>query len=128
MKSVRIRSFSGPYFPAFRLNTERYPYLSVFSLNAGKYGPQKLRIQTFFTQWCSENVFHHLTITILNKCKSLIFPSVKGKGSKNKKQIHSPNVKLFKKTSKRIVKVKIFETKNIKKLEEERNPKLEQGY
>ena len=24
MKSVRIRSFSGPYFPAFALNTERY--------------------------------------------------------------------------------------------------------
>ena len=24
MKSVRIRSFSGPYFPAFGLNTERY--------------------------------------------------------------------------------------------------------
>ena len=24
MKSVRIRSFSGPYFPAFGLNTDRY--------------------------------------------------------------------------------------------------------
>ena len=24
MKSVRIRSYSGPYFPAFGLNTERY--------------------------------------------------------------------------------------------------------
>ena len=24
MKSVQIRSFSGPYFPAFKLNTERY--------------------------------------------------------------------------------------------------------
>ena len=24
VKSVRIRSFSGPYFPAFGLNTERY--------------------------------------------------------------------------------------------------------
>ena len=24
MKSVHIRSFSGPYFPAFGLNTERY--------------------------------------------------------------------------------------------------------
>ena len=23
-KNVRIWSFSGPYFPAFRLNTERY--------------------------------------------------------------------------------------------------------
>ena len=35
-KSVRIRKFSGPYFPALGLNTE---YLSVFIPNAGKYGP-----------------------------------------------------------------------------------------
>ena len=31
VKIVRIRSFSGPYFPALGLNTERY---SVFSQNA----------------------------------------------------------------------------------------------
>ena len=36
VKSVRIRSFSGPYFPIFGLNTER------FSPNAGKYGSEKL--------------------------------------------------------------------------------------
>ena len=44
--------FSGPYFPAFGLNTEKYgvdkEYLSVFSLNAGKYGPEKtLYFDTF---------------------------------------------------------------------------------
>ena len=37
VKSVRIRSYSGPHFPAFGLNTE---YLSVFSPNAGKCGPE----------------------------------------------------------------------------------------
>ena len=37
VKSVRIRSYSWPYFPAFGLNTE---YLSVFSPNAGKCGPE----------------------------------------------------------------------------------------
>ena len=37
VKSVRIWSYSGPYFPAFGLNT---PYLSVFSLNVGQYGPE----------------------------------------------------------------------------------------
>ena len=34
---------SGPYFPAFGVNTERYEvskYLSVFSPNVGKYGPE----------------------------------------------------------------------------------------
>ena len=35
VKSVYIRSYSGPYFPAFGLNK-----LSVFSPNAGKYGPE----------------------------------------------------------------------------------------
>ena len=30
---------SGPYFPVFGLNTER-SYLSVFSPNTGKYGPE----------------------------------------------------------------------------------------
>ena len=45
VKSVRIRNFSGPYFPAFRLN------LSIFSLNAVKYGPENLQIWTLFKQW-----------------------------------------------------------------------------
>ena len=31
--------FSGPYFAVFGLNMEQY--LSVFSPNAGKYGPEK---------------------------------------------------------------------------------------
>ena len=43
-KSVRIRSFSGPYFP-------------VFSPNAGKYGPKKLRIRKLFTQCNSVSWF-----------------------------------------------------------------------
>ena len=33
--------FSGPYFPVFGLNTEIYGVNSVFSPNAGKYGPEK---------------------------------------------------------------------------------------
>ena len=38
VKSVRIRSYSGP---AFGLNTERdTEYLSVFSPNTEKYGPE----------------------------------------------------------------------------------------
>ena len=35
---ARYGVFSSPYFP-------------VFSPNAGKYGPEKLRIWTLFTQW-----------------------------------------------------------------------------
>ena len=50
LKSVRILSFSGPYFPTFGLKTERYGVSLLFSPNAGKYGPEKLRIRTLFTQ------------------------------------------------------------------------------
>ena len=41
VKSVCIRTFSGPYFPTFGL---------VISPNAGKYGPKKLWIRTLFTR------------------------------------------------------------------------------
>ena len=33
--------FSGPHFAAFQLNTRDTKYLSLFSPNAGKYGPEK---------------------------------------------------------------------------------------
>ena len=41
VKCVQIRSFSGPYFPAFGLNRRDTSHLSVFSPNAGKYGQEK---------------------------------------------------------------------------------------
>ena len=45
VKGVRIRSVFCPYFPAFGLNTE------IFNPNTGKYGPEKPRIRTLFTQF-----------------------------------------------------------------------------
>ena len=36
MKSVRIRSYSGPYLPAFRLNTERYSVSLRIQSKCGK--------------------------------------------------------------------------------------------
>ena len=45
---------------------EKCPYLefywSVFSLNVGKYGPEKLRIRTLFMQWQVVNLVPHLSI------------------------------------------------------------------
>ena len=52
VKSVRIRSFSGAYFPAVRPNTERYSVNLRIQPNAGKYGPEKLRIRALFLQLC----------------------------------------------------------------------------
>ena len=38
VKSVGIRSYSGPHFPAFRLNTERYPVSLHIQSKCGKMG------------------------------------------------------------------------------------------
>ena len=47
-KVSKYRVFSDPYFPVSKLNTERCGYLSVFSPNAGKYGPEKAQyLDTF---------------------------------------------------------------------------------
>ena len=52
MKCVQIRSFFlvriFPHSDWIRRDTK---YHSVFSPNAGNYGPKKLRIWTLFTQW-----------------------------------------------------------------------------
>ena len=66
IKSARFRSFSGPHFLAFELNTERYKnvakhytgkykilYRKIYtgkSKNAGKYRPEKLRIWRLLLQ------------------------------------------------------------------------------
>ena len=50
VKSIRIRSFFGLYFPTFELNTKNIPHLSVFSPNVGKYGSEKLRIKALSRQ------------------------------------------------------------------------------
>ena len=56
--------FSGPYFPAFGLNTDRdgnTEYFSVFSPNVGKYGPEKTPyLDTLHVVLCS-------TVTLLFK-------------------------------------------------------------
>ena len=49
-KSVRIRSFSGSYFPTFEVNTEKYSVSLHIHPDAGKYGPEKPRILTLFTE------------------------------------------------------------------------------
>ena len=50
MKSVHIRSFYGPYFPAFRLNIERYGVFLRIQSKYFKYGPEILQIRTLFTE------------------------------------------------------------------------------
>ena len=41
VKSVRIQSFSGPYFPAVRLNTERYGVPLRIQYKCGKIRSRK---------------------------------------------------------------------------------------
>ena len=40
MKSVRIQSFSRPYFPAFGMNTERYAVSLRIQSECRKHGPE----------------------------------------------------------------------------------------
>ena len=64
MKSVQIRSVSGPYFLVFGLNPESY---FVSSLNTGKYGPEKTAIlNTFYEVIHSANLglFHLKSFTL----------------------------------------------------------------
>ena len=50
MKRVRIRIFSGPYFPAFGLNTERYSVSVRIQSELGKMQTRKtLNTDTFHT-------------------------------------------------------------------------------
>ena len=49
--TVRIRRFSGTHFPHSDWIQRYTQYLSVFSPNTEKYGPEKLRIRTLFTQY-----------------------------------------------------------------------------
>ena len=52
MKSVHIRSFSDPHFPAFGLNTESYGLSFRIQSECRKMGTRKSpNIQTLFTQW-----------------------------------------------------------------------------
>ena len=53
VKSIRFRSFSGPYFPALRIRRE---YLSEFSPNPGKCAPEKFRKRTLSKRWWVQNV------------------------------------------------------------------------
>ena len=50
VKSVRIRSISGPCFTAFGLNTERYGVSLRIQSECGKIRNRKTQIRTIFTQ------------------------------------------------------------------------------
>ena len=77
LESACIRSYSGPHFPAFGLNRERYwrdtLYLSVFSPNAGIHGPEQW-IRTPFTQCLTQCFKKIIIIVIINKWKKLAWP------------------------------------------------------
>ena len=78
-KCPNMEFFCDPYFPAFGLNTEKYsPYvLSVFSPNAGKYGPGKTPyLDTFHTVYILWD-YHELTPFPYKHFKVRLSPSKK---------------------------------------------------
>ena len=77
VKNVRFWSFSGPYFPAFGENAEWYKISLLFSPYAGKYGPEKQRIGTFFTPcfvWCWTT--EHLSPSMRHYKKSRVLATI----------------------------------------------------
>ena len=72
MKSVRILSFSGPYFPVFGLNTEIHSVIqiSVYSSDQknSKYG-HFLRSESYiFIDIYQQSALNHLIPTLREKC------------------------------------------------------------
>ena len=56
-KMSKYGSFSGTYFPVFELNTDIHSVNFRISPNAGKYGPEDLRIWTLFTQCIKHHIY-----------------------------------------------------------------------
>ena len=87
VKSVCIQSFSGPYFLALWVNTER------FSPNAGKCGPEKPRIRTLFMQSClgeylvNWKIFRDKKVTKLSKTLGQIVVKLKKLEAEKYKQL-----------------------------------------
>ena len=82
LKSVRIRSFSGPYFPAFELNTEIYRVNLCIWSECGKIRTRKLHIRTLFTcdvHWCSAEyrICFENFVNISGKLQWQEFPKIK---------------------------------------------------
>ena len=71
VQSVHIPSYSAPYFPHSDWIQRDTEYLSGFSPNAGKYGPEKLRIRTLFTQWVKHILMIHCATVYIGKCEGL---------------------------------------------------------
>ena len=71
--------FLVPIFPHLNWIRIDTPYLFKFSPIAGKYGPEKLRIRTFFTQWRIQNLRYfsikRSSISARNSYKSYLFLS-----------------------------------------------------
>ena len=64
VKSVRIRSFSGPYFPAFGLNTEIYSVSLRIQFECGKIRTRKTpNTDTFYAVLRLRIVKKYLTLT-----------------------------------------------------------------
>ena len=63
VKSVRIRSYSGPHFPAFRLNKERY---GVSQRIHSKCGIMRTRITP------NKDIFHAVPTLVFNESNVLL--------------------------------------------------------
>ena len=65
VKSVRTRSYSGPHFPAFGLNTKRYEVSLCIQSKCGKMWTRIIpNTDTFYAVNCFQNIIRQLKINI----------------------------------------------------------------
>ena len=72
VKSIAFEIFLVSIFPYLDWIRRDTPDLSVYSPNVGKYGPEKLRLRTFFTQWVVWHLQNSLFTTRANVFKQII--------------------------------------------------------
>ena len=83
MKNVRIRSYEGPYFPAFGLNTERYSVSLLIQSECGKiqtgitrntdtfYAVYMIRYMIWYIKWIYNthwNIYEKILVFLVQQC------------------------------------------------------------
>ena len=80
VKSVQIRSFSGPYFPTFGLNSERYGVSLRIQSECGKMRKRITPNTDTFYAVCNQNIFRNIVYSEPEKysetCQASIWRSV----------------------------------------------------
>ena len=96
LKSVRIRSFSSPYFSAFGLNTQRYSVSLCFQFECGKIQTRKSPNTGTFQEVKNREIDSNLlNYTASDLTHTLLFGKTSFDTSTNKRVVYAQQLILF---------------------------------